>query len=430
MEKLSSGVQKRTRDGKSHLVIDLRFRDKDGREQRYRRDAHVQTRAGAEAEARRLMEIAHATGTLELRAEAPTLRVFVEDTFKPLHRTKFRPGTWKRYEGLLRQGLLDELGDKRLGAIGATVVRGFMSTVAKRGIQARGPVNLLRTLLTAAVETGALEAMPDLPKPPPPGRKLTSAPSTEEVEAMLGKVEGWLRVAMALAAFAGLRQSEVRALEGRDVDLKTGVITVRHAPSENEAVAERSFHALRHYFLTALVRGGAHLEAVRELAGHSKLHTTQRYVHATGADLCDASGRLPGPAPNGCANENDPVTEVTRSMFSPTRSGRADSNCRPHGPEPCALPNCATPRAGTPGGRLLERPVWSGGRMIGEARPVKDGLRLPASFFELGGEGRDGLEEVSHQAVVGELEDRRFRVLVDGDDDLRALHTGNVLDGA
>ena len=28
--------------------------------------------------------------------------------------------------------------------------------MAKRGIQARGPVNLLRTLLTAAVETGAL----------------------------------------------------------------------------------------------------------------------------------------------------------------------------------------------------------------------------------------------------------------------------------
>ena len=43
-----------------------------------------------------------------------------------------------------------------------------------------------------------------------------------------------------------------------------------------------------------VVRGGANLEAVRELAGHSKLHTTQRYVHATGADLRDAIGRLPG----------------------------------------------------------------------------------------------------------------------------------------
>src|SRR3954471_393675 len=114
MGKLSSGVQKRKRDGTSLPIIDFRFRDKDGREQRYRRDARVQTRAGAEAEARRLMEIAHATGTLELRAEAPTLRVFVEETFKPLYRTKFRPGTWQRYEGLLRQGLLDELGDKHL----------------------------------------------------------------------------------------------------------------------------------------------------------------------------------------------------------------------------------------------------------------------------------------------------------------------------
>ena len=50
--------------------------------------------------------------------------------------------------------MLDELGEKRLDAIGATVVRAFMAMVAKRRIQARGPVNLLRTLPTAAVETG------------------------------------------------------------------------------------------------------------------------------------------------------------------------------------------------------------------------------------------------------------------------------------
>ena len=183
---------------------------------------------------------------------------------------------------------------------------------------------------------------------------LPSAPSTEEVEAMLGNAEGWLRIAIALAAFAGLRQGEMGALEVRDVDLKAGVINVRRALSENAPVApksghervvpfsrvwqrlwptvfvgncqlfrvvlnqsertpsrqavwtelhallirhnlpERSYHALRHYFLTALVRGGANLEAVRELAGHSKLHTTQRYVHATGADLRDAIARLSG----------------------------------------------------------------------------------------------------------------------------------------
>jgi hypothetical protein len=109
----------------------------------------------------------------------------VNDTFKPLYRSKFRARTWRRYEGLLRQGLLDELGDERVDAIGAAVVRASMAELVKRGIQAGGPVNLLRTIFVAAVETAALEAMPELPKPPPPGRKLPSAPSTEEVEAML-----------------------------------------------------------------------------------------------------------------------------------------------------------------------------------------------------------------------------------------------------
>lgn len=84
---------------------------------------------------------------------------------------------------------------------------------------------MLRTLLTAAVETGALEAMPDLPKAPPPRRKLPSAPPTDEVNAMLANATGWLSVAVALGALAGLRQGEVRALEVRDVDLKQGIIT-------------------------------------------------------------------------------------------------------------------------------------------------------------------------------------------------------------
>ena len=48
---------------------------------------------------------------------------------------------------------------------------------------------------------------------------------------------------------------------------------------------ERSFHSLRHSFLTRLVRRGASVEAVRMLAGHSSLLVTERYVHATASDL-------------------------------------------------------------------------------------------------------------------------------------------------
>ena len=98
MGKLSNGVQKRKRNGKFRLIIDFRYRDKDGRERRYRKDARIQTRAGAEAEARRLMEVAHTTGTLELRPDAPTLHGFVDDTFKPLFRTKDRDSMMQAFD--------------------------------------------------------------------------------------------------------------------------------------------------------------------------------------------------------------------------------------------------------------------------------------------------------------------------------------------
>src|SRR5262245_17806716 len=42
----------------------------------------------------------------------------------------------------------------------------------------------------------------------------------------------------------------------------------------------------------------------------------------------------------------------------------------------------------------------------------------------------DGGEQIGHEAVVGDLEDGRVAVLVDGDDDLGSLHPGEVLDRA
>src|SRR5207237_10413954 len=52
------------------------------------------------------------------------------------------------------------------------------------------------------------------------------------------------------------------------------------------------------------------------------------------------------------------------------------------------------------------------------------------SFLEFLNHARHDLEQIAHDAVVGDLEDRRFLVLVDGDDAAADLHAVRGLDRA
>src|SRR5262249_8991977 len=51
-------------------------------------------------------------------------------------------------------------------------------------------------------------------------------------------------------------------------------------------------------------------------------------------------------------------------------------------------------------------------------------------LMQLFGQGGHDFEDVANHAVVGDFEDRRVLVFVDGDDGARALHAHDVLDGA
>lgn len=188
-----------------------------------------------------------------------------------------------------------------------------------------------------------LPAMPELPKFPP-SDKLRDAPSREYVAKLMAASNDWVKVAVALTAYAGLRQGEVRALAVGDVRFDRQEILVRRAFSEGEILkpkgrrgherervvpmipelaevlraavkdklptafvltnadgnvpkrqhvftavraAEkraglelRSHHSLRHYFGSGLLHAGVSVETVRVLLGHANLTTTARYVHA------------------------------------------------------------------------------------------------------------------------------------------------------
>jgi len=55
---------------------------------------------------------------------------------------------------------------------------------------------------------------------------------------------------------------------------------------------------------------------------------------------------------------------------------------------------------------------------------------LTAELGKLLVQCRQDCEEIAHETVIRDLENRRLIVLVDGDDNLGVLHSGKVLDGA
>lgn len=344
-----TGVRKVKRGGKPRLIIDFRYTDASGKRARFRRVASVQAHEAALAEARRLMKNAADTGVPESPAEpataALTFRSFVEGSFRELYMPRYRPSTRERYAALFRQSVLEFFGHLELDRVDGTRLRAFAAQLSSRGVQVKGAVNLVRTVLRAANECGALPRLPELPRLVKATRKLPDTFTEEELATLVDGSDGWLGTLIRLSAHAGLRMGEGLALEVGDVDLDHGLLLVRRALSAGEvltpksvdervvpltlelaahlgdAVAakapdacvvlndrsltparqdvlarfkrlerklglkERSFHALRHSFLSRLVRRGASVEAVRVLAGHSSLTVTERYVHATGNDL-------------------------------------------------------------------------------------------------------------------------------------------------
>ncbi len=160
------------------------------------------------------------------------------------------------------------------------------------------------------------------------------------------------RAMILLAAYQGLRASEIAAVHTDGVDLESGTLKVlgkggrtdylplhpvirELAPTmgqgwwfparrgaeghirgqsvsdlltrarERAGIVDKRLtgHSLRHAFGTELVRGGANIRAVQELMRHSSLQTTQRYTEVLDEDRIEALSVLP-----------------TRAV--PTRSGR------------------------------------------------------------------------------------------------------------
>ena len=180
------------------------------------------------------------------KTTAPTVRVFIDSTYKPTYFPTLKPKTVENYEQYLKQNILPFLGDKRLDEVDVTTIQQFfnwMATAADHGrkknintksiervsgftsrifkvAQEMGIISdspFKKTLLRINAESaGHHKALPDV--------------EIDRIKMAIPKLASEEdRLYMALLAYTGIRLEELLGLMWDDVDLDNRFLIVKRA---------------------------------------------------------------------------------------------------------------------------------------------------------------------------------------------------------
>lgn len=289
----------------------------------------------------------------EVKPELPTLKTFAAEFLCTYVKANNAPSEQAGKRCILDKHLLPRFGDKRLDEIGARDLEAMKAELqaTHKPATVNHILTVLRKLLSYAVDVEILDKVPRfrlVKVPPQPFDFLDFEQYGQLLEALGAESE--LLCAVLLAGDAGLRRGEVAGLKWQDINFALGKLTVmrsiwgaeekapkggkargvpltsrltralkrhRHlgayvlmrdgAPWTNEVFrwqGQRAYrlggvpavrmpwHCLRHTFCSHLAMRGAPVKAIQELAGHSELTTTLRYMHLSPAALTQAIGLL------------------------------------------------------------------------------------------------------------------------------------------
>jgi integrase len=144
--------------------------------------------------------------------------------------------TRERYEGILRNHIVDQIGELALGDIRPATVRRWrherLESGAGQPTMAKA-YRLLHAIFTTAMDDQIVRRNPCRIK----GAADDTAPersvlATKDVFAVADAIGDRYRMLVLLAAFTSLRFGELAALQRRDVDLAAGEVRVRQAQAE------------------------------------------------------------------------------------------------------------------------------------------------------------------------------------------------------
>ncbi|MCB9557340.1 MAG: site-specific integrase [Deltaproteobacteria bacterium] len=340
------------KDRRKGWLVDFRWTYPDGRRVRIRQVAPSNTKQSALTLERRLKnELENPTPE---RREAPGFAAFAEEFMETYVASNNKPSERESKECIFRNYLNPRFGNHSLETISYRDVERFKADLLGQALSPKRINNILavlRRLLTYAVEIEILERAPKVKalKVAPTARDFLTNDEYRRLIERASEESLW-GLALKVAGECGLRLGEILGLFWDDLDLVSGVLTVRRAlvrgvmgspkggrerkiPLQADLIRElRSFkhlkgdhvfsdeagspltkkmaeraikrvcrraglrpigwHCLRHTYCSHLAMAGVSPRSIQELAGHADIRTTMGYMHLAPAALNQAVAEL------------------------------------------------------------------------------------------------------------------------------------------
>lgn len=169
-----------------------------------------------------------------------TVGKYLEDWLSGLDRAG---STLERYEMAIRVNIKPHLGHVRLSALNALHLETFYRDQRENlsGASVRIFHAILTKALSRAVKVGLINRNPcaDVEAVPMPDKREVRFLTPEQKAGFIAAMEGSpYRPFLMTALATGMRLSELRGLHWRDVDLKAGVIRVRHTADRHNVIID------------------------------------------------------------------------------------------------------------------------------------------------------------------------------------------------
>jgi integrase len=296
------------------------------------------------------------TGTPQKPRVVPTFKEFAPRFIEGYARAnRQKPSTIDAKETHQRVHILPMFGKMRLDELRNEDVQRFKATFAAKSPKtANNVLSTLSMMLKIAIEWGVIDTMPariKLLKISPSKYAFYDYEVYDKLVAAAAKLDWRIQALVLLAGDAGLRRGEIIALDRTDFDVQRRLLTVnraewkgqvslpkggriRHVPMTQRLadllqanqhlrgdrvllrddggpltakvvlkwmkraqkravmVADGRIHILRHTFCSHLAMRGAPTLAIQELAGHTNLTTTMRYMHLSPSEKTRAISLL------------------------------------------------------------------------------------------------------------------------------------------